>query len=260
MQSILRTLNILGTVQGAAVVRAGQILCTNLKEDSNRCLADSAALFVELAAASEAAARPSSQTIIEVGDAFLIAASVTETISLVVLTNSEPTGPLLRAAMRSAVVQLIESGQLPSGSPGALEDDDDVAETEAASATDADSVPEPETPEQPDTNKPVVESPAAATAAVKPEPAPAPEPTPEPELPASEADAEHLLPAVLALLTDRLGPVARLIFKHGVTTWKENHDATVGNLWHLAEILAEDLSSEDEKGAFQEAVRALAER
>ncbi|MFT4571970.1 MAG: hypothetical protein ACI91F_002867 [Candidatus Binatia bacterium] len=232
MQSILRTLNILGTVQGAAVVRAGQILCTNLKEDSNRCLADSAALFVELAAASEAAARPSSQTIIEVGDAFLIAASVTETISLVVLTNSEPTGPLLRAAMRSAVVQLIESGQLPSGSPGALEDDDDVAETEAASAT----------------------------AAVKPEPAPAPEPTPEPELPASEADAEHLLPAVLALLTDRLGPVARLIFKHGVTTWKENHDATVGNLWHLAEILAEDLSSEDEKGAFQEAVRALAER
>jgi hypothetical protein len=89
---------------------------------------------------------------------------------------------------------------------------------------------------------------AQAKAAPKAEP-PAPK--------AADKDAEPILPQVLALLTEYIGPVARVTFKRGVTRWRETGTPTVGTLGELAKILAADLSSDSEKKAFMDAVERL---
>lgn len=66
-----------------------------------------------------------------------------------------------------------------------------------------------------------------------------------------------MLPQVLALLTEYIGPVARVSFKRGVAKWRESGTPTVGTLGELAKILASDLSSDAEKKAFIEAVERL---
>jgi len=74
---------------------------------------------------------------------------------------------------------------------------------------------------------------------------------------AADKDAEPVLPQVLALLTEYIGPVARVSFKRGVTRWRETSTPTVGTLGELAKILAADLSSDSEKKAFLDAVERL---
>ncbi len=86
-------------------------------------------------------------------------------------------------------------------------------------------------------------TPASPPAAAAPKPA--------------EKDAEPVLPQVLALLTEYIGPVARVSFKRGVTRWRETSTPTVGTLNELAKILAADLSTDSEKKAFMDAVDRL---
>lgn len=94
-----------------------------------------------------------------------------------------------------------------------------------------------------------------------PKPAAKPEPTPTPAAAAAakvaDKDAEPILPQVLALLTEYIGPVARVSFKRGVTRWRETSTPTVGTLGELAKILAADLSTDSEKKAFLDAVERL---
>lgn len=97
-----------------------------------------------------------------------------------------------------------------------------------------------------------------------PKPAAPPKPAVEPVAPAAAAksgraaeDAEPLLPKILELLTGSIGPVARVTFKRGVSRWKESHAPTVGNLPSLVEILAADLSSDEERRWFLEEVERL---
>lgn len=66
-----------------------------------------------------------------------------------------------------------------------------------------------------------------------------------------------MLPQVLALLTEYIGPVARVSFKRGVARWRETSTPTVGTLGELAKILAADLSTDAEKKAFLDAVERL---
>jgi predicted regulator of Ras-like GTPase activity (Roadblock/LC7/MglB family) len=106
--------------------------------------------------------------------------------------------------------------------------------------------------------------PAQPQAAAKPGPGTPPpsaaKPEPAPAAAASKVadkDAEPVLPQVLALLTEYIGPVARVSFKRGVTRWRETSTPTVGTLGELAKILAADLSSDSEKKAFLDAVERL---
>jgi len=96
----------------------------------------------------------------------------------------------------------------------------------------------------------------AAAAPVPPKPAEA-----KPAAPAAKGkdaeDAEPLLPKILELLTGSIGPVARVTFKRGVSRWKESNPPTVGNLPSLVEILAADLSSDEEKRWFSNEVDRL---
>jgi len=90
-----------------------------------------------------------------------------------------------------------------------------------------------------------------------PKPAAKPEPAPAAVAKAADKDAEPVLPQVLALLTEYIGPVARVSFKRGVARWRETGTPTVGTLGELARILAADLSSDSEKKAFLDAVERL---
>jgi predicted regulator of Ras-like GTPase activity (Roadblock/LC7/MglB family) len=90
----------------------------------------------------------------------------------------------------------------------------------------------------------------------KAQPKPEPPPPPPPPKP-TERDVEPVLPKVLALLAERIGPVARVSFKRGVAKWQESTKPTMGNLGELAKILAADLSTEAEKDAFVKAVERL---
>lgn len=107
----------------------------------------------------------------------------------------------------------------------------------------------PAKPAQPAAAAPAAQAPGAKPAA-KPEPAPA-------AAKPADKDAEPVLPQVLALLTEYIGPVARVSFKRGVTRWRETSTPTVGTLGELAKILAADLSSDSEKKAFLDAVEKL---
>ncbi|MBI5506650.1 MAG: hypothetical protein HY899_17825 [Deltaproteobacteria bacterium] len=110
------------------------------------------------------------------------------------------------------------------------------------------------------------QKPAAQQKQAPPPPRPAApvKPAAEPVAPAAAAksgrageDAEPLLPKILELLTGSIGPVARVTFKRGVSRWKESNAPTVGNLPSLVEILAADLSSDEERRWFLEEVERL---
>jgi predicted regulator of Ras-like GTPase activity (Roadblock/LC7/MglB family) len=104
--------------------------------------------------------------------------------------------------------------------------------------------------------RPGAPAPAASAAPPPPKPGAKPEPAPA-AAKVSDKDAEPILPQVLALLTEYIGPVARVSFKRGVTRWRETSTPTVGTLGELAKILAADLSSDSEKKAFLDAVERL---
>ena len=117
---------------------------------------------------------------------------------------------------------------------------------------------QPPKPPQPAQAPPQQAKPQQAPA--KPEPAPAPAaaaPAAPAAAKAADKDAEPVLPQVLALLTEYIGPVARVSFKRGVTRWRESSTPTVGTLGELAKILAADLSTDSEKKAFLDAVERL---
>lgn len=126
--------------------------------------------------------------------------------------------------------------------------------------------PAPQPPKQaPPPPKPA--APAQRPAPPQPKPAqaapPPPKPAaePKPAAPAAKGrdaeDAEPLLPKILELLTGSIGPVARVTFKRGVSRWKESNAPTVGNLPSLVDILAADLSSDEEKRWFVDEVERL---
>ncbi len=258
MQSILRTLTILGTVEGAVIARAGQILCTTVDEEKNRTLADCAGALVELHEAAVAAGRAPGPIVLDVEGACLVSTSVTETIVLMVITSSEPSGPLLRAAMRSAVDQLRESEALPAGGAEVvLADDDEDFDDDDAAADEHDGIDEAADDEGPEQDEAAPQAPPEAPATAAEPAVPARGPEPEAEEAPGDIDAEPLLPAVLELLAERLGPVARVTFKHGVATWKDSGASTVERLPALADLLAEDLLGDEDKRSFRSAVQAL---
>jgi predicted regulator of Ras-like GTPase activity (Roadblock/LC7/MglB family) len=115
----------------------------------------------------------------------------------------------------------------------------------------------PPQPPKPGQAPPAQPAASAAKPGTPPPSAAKPEPAPAAAAKGADKDAEPVLPQVLALLTEYIGPVARVSFKRGVTRWRETSTPTVGTLGELAKILAADLSSDSEKKAFLDAVERL---
>ena len=257
MRTILRDLGTLNGVSSGYVIRDGDVVATTFGDDEKSTVQSTASMIAGVGKALASAERALDEVSVEFEKATLTVLAVDDGLLLGKLSEGKVDTVLLRAAMHSAARQIRTMLELPpppapeptpapkpAPAAKAKEDPKPKAQPEPAKEAPAKAKAEPKAKQQ---AKP------APKAAAKPEAAKSAKPAPSPE----DADADPLLPRVLDLLTDAIGPVARVTFKQGVAQWREGNKATVGNLPKLAEILAEDLSNEKEKRTFIDAVSRL---
>lgn len=295
MRTLLRDLGTVAGVQSACIVRGGEVLASSFPEEDAVAQAASLGFVRGIGDGLELVDRGFEELHIDFGARSLIVAPVEKDFVLAMLAASDANLPLLRVVMGSSLRQLrrmhdiaekAEAAPKPAPAPEAKKPEPApeprpaAAAAPAAPAKPASAPPPPPPPPQAAKPQPTGRPqpppkappppppikgqqqpgrPAAAQAAPPPPPPPpkaAPKPEPAPAKPADK-DAEPILPQVLALLTDYIGPVARVSFKRGVTRWRETSTPTVGTLGELAKILAADLSTDAEKKAFLDAVDRL---
>lgn len=255
MRTILRDLETLSGVRCGTIVRDGDVLASTFSEDQAETEAVSIHLVGRLSDGLGKAGLGYEEVVIEFAEASLIVIPIDRKFSLSVVVERDAKLPLLRVVMQSAMRQIRRMAELPPPEPTPVAQPPKPEPAKPAQA--AKSAPQPEPPKQ---------APAQAARGARPEPPKqaAPPPKPEPPKPAAEApkpkadrDAEPVLPKILELLTDSIGPIARVTFKQGVARWKKNHPPTVNNLGELAKILAADLQTEDDRRKFTKAVERL---
>jgi len=286
----LRDLGTVSGVQAACIVRGGEVMASSFADGDAVAQAASLGFVRGISDGLELVDRGFEELLIEFGGKSLMVAPVEKDFVLAMLAAPDANLPLLRVVMGSSIRQLRrmhnvaekpEPAPVQAATPPKAEPV--PAAKPAAAAAPAAAAPKPQAPappppqaakpqatgrpqpqqqgknapppppvkgQMPRPAQPQQAPPQQAKAASKPEPAPA-----APKV--ADKDAEPILPQVLALLTEYIGPVARVTFKRGVTRWRETGTPTVGTLGELAKILAADLSSDSEKKAFMDAVDRL---
>jgi len=291
VRTLLRDLGAVSGVQAACIVRGGQVMASSFPDDDAVAQAASLGFVRGISDGLELVDRGFEELLIDFGAKSLMVAPVDKDFVLAMLAASDANLQLLRVVMGSSVRQLrrmhnvaekpepapVQAPPPPRPEPAPAAAKPAPAAPPAAPAAAKPQAPAPPPPQaakpqptgrpQPQAKnappppplkgqvpRPAQQPPQAqAKQAAKPEPAPAAPPPPKP----ADKDAEPILPQVLALLTEYIGPVARVTFKRGVTKWRETSTPTVGTLGELAKILAADLSSDSEKKAFLDAVERL---
>ncbi len=291
MQTILRDLGAIAGVQYSCVVRRGEVLATTFPEDQKAAQATSLEFVRGVTDGLELVDRGFGDLILDLGSRSLFAAPVEKDFVLALFAGSETNPQLIRIVMGSAVRQIqrmldIAAAPEPAKAPPPKPPVVEAAPPPPPPPLQQAKPQPPPQPQRPQPQPPQGQANKGAAPAAKPqvaqpqrpqppqqakgpqpkapEPArpeppkaqPKPEPPPAPPKP-TERDVEPVLPKVLALLAERIGPVARVSFKRGVTKWQESTKPTIGNLGELAKILAADLSTEAEKEAFLKAVERL---
>ena len=289
MRTLLRDLGTVAGVQCACIVRGGEVLASSFPENETVAQAASLGFVRGIGDGLELVDRGFEELHIDFGSRSLIVAPVEKDFVLAMLAAPDANMPLLRVVMGSSLRQLRRTHDIaekveaaPKPAPEAKKPEPAPEAKPAAAAAPPPPPPKPATPPPPQqaakpqpTGRPQPppkappppppikgqQQPARpATQAPPPPPPPKAAPKPEPAPAAAKAadkDAEPILPQVLALLTEYIGPVARVSFKRGVTRWRETSTPTVGTLGELAKILATDLSTDAEKKAFLDAVDRL---
>ena len=291
MRTLLRDLGTISGVQAACIVRGGEVMASSFPDGDAVAQAASLGFVRGISDGLELVDRGFEELLIDFGGKSLMVAPIEKDFVLAMLAASDANLQLLRVVMGSSVRQLrrmhnvaekpepapVQAPTPPKPEPAPAAKPAAAAASPAAAAAKPQAPAPPPPPPQaakpqptgrpqpqgknappPPPVKGQVPRPAqpqpppqvqAKAAAAKPEPPPANK--------AADKDAEPILPQVLALLTEYIGPVARVTFKRGVTRWRETGTPTVGTLGELAKILAADLSSDSEKKAFMDAVERL---
>lgn len=274
MRTLLRDIGTVAGVQSACIVRGGEVLASSFPEDDAITQAASLGFVRGIGDGLELVDRGFEELQIDFGSRSLIVAPVEKDFVLAMLAASDANLSLLRVVMGSSLRQLRRMNGIeekPEAAPKPAPEAKKAEPSPQPAAPAAAAPPPPPTqvakPQPTGRPQPPPKAPPppvkgqqqpARPAAPLPPPPPraAPKPEPAPAKPADK-DAEPILPQVLALLTDYIGPVARVSFKRGVTRWRETSTPTVGTLGELARILAVDLSTDAEKKAFLDAVDRL---
>ena len=297
MRTLLRDLGTVSGVQCACIVRGGEVLASSFPETEAVAQAASLGFVRGINDGLELVDRGLEEFSINFSGRSLMVAPIAKDFTLAMLAAPDANTQLLRVVMGSSVRQLrrmhdiaekpgaVVQPKAPPPRPAAPEP---VAAAPRPQPTGRPQPPPPPSrpqpppppsrPAPPPPNRPAPppplkgQQPAGRPSAPPPPPPPqAPQarppevkpatPTPAPPTAAAakvaDKDAEPVLPQVLALLTEYIGPVARVSFKRGVTKWRETGTPTIGTLGELAKILAADLSSDAEKKAFLDAVERL---
>jgi len=293
VRTLLRDLGTVTGVQAACIVRGGQVMASSFPETDAVAQAASLGFVRGISDGLELVDRGFEELLIDFGGKSLMVAPVEKDFIVAMVAASDANLQLLRVVMGSSVRQLRRMHNLaekpepaPVKAPTPPPRPEPAPAAKPAAAAQAPvqpAAPKPQAPAPPPppqaakpqpTGRPqpqpknvppppplkgqvprppqAAPPPQAKAAPAKPEPAPAPA-----AAKTADKDAEPILPQVLALLTEYIGPVARVTFKRGVTRWRETSTPTVGTLGELAKILAADLSSDSEKKAFLDAVERL---
>jgi predicted regulator of Ras-like GTPase activity (Roadblock/LC7/MglB family) len=278
VRTLLRDIGTVSGVQCACIVRGGEVLASSFPE--NEAVAQAASLgFVRgIGDGLELVDRGFDELLVDFGSRSLIVAPVQKDFVLAMLAAADANLPLLRVVMGSSVRQLrrmhdiaekVEAQPVVEAKKPEAKPDEAAAAPPPKPAT-APPAPPPQAAKPQPTGRPQPppkappppppikgQQPARPTTQAAPPPPP-PKPAPAPAAAkVADKDAEPILPQVLALLTEYIGPVARVSFKRGVARWRETSTPTVGTLGELAKILAADLSTDAEKRAFLDAVERL---
>lgn len=270
-------------MQCACIVRGGEVLASSFPESDAVAQAASLGFVRGINDGLELVDRGLDELLIDFGGRSLLVAPVDKDFVLALLAAPDANTQLLRVVMGSSARQLRRMNDIaekPEPAKAAPPRPQQAAPAPPP-APQASSAPRPQAtgrPQPPQTKpapppppplkgqqpparpqttpapqqpgRPVPQAPQAAKQATPP-------PPPPPAAKAADKDAEPVLPQVLALLTEYIGPVARVSFKRGVARWRETGTPTIGTLGQLAKILAADLSSDAEKKAFLDAVEKL---
>jgi hypothetical protein len=291
VRTLLRDLGTVTGVQCACIARRGEVLASSFPEGDAVAQAASLGFVRGISDGLELVDRGFEELLVDFGSRSLMVAPIDKDFVVAMLASPEANLQLLRVVLGSSVRQLRRMHDIAE-KPEAVPAPPPPAKPEPAPAqAAAKPVPGPAQP------PPRPTQPAPPPQGAKPQPTgrpqqppqappkPAPPPPPlkgqqppaKPQQPpqappkpapgkpepapvaakVSDKDAEPILPQVLALLTEYIGPVARVSFKRGVTKWRETSTPTVGTLGELAKILAADLSTDSEKKAFLDAVERL---
>lgn len=74
-----------------------------------------------------------------------------------------------------------------------------------------------------------------------------------PQAPSAAGNIESLRPMLGGIqdaLTQRLGPVAKIVFEERLAEWQRSNDATAANLGKLIRMLSEEIQDRDERVSF----------
>lgn len=289
MRTLLRDLGTVTGVQCACIARGGEVLASSFAEGDAVAQAASLGFVRGISDGLELVDRDFEELLIDFGSRSLMVAPIEKDFVVAMLAAPDANLQLLRVVLGSSVRQLRRMHDIAE-KPEAVQAPPPPPKPEPAPAATAKPVPGPaQPPPRPTQPAPPPQSgrpqptgrPQPPQAPPKPAAPPPPlkgqQPPAKPQQPAqaqakpapgkpepapaaakvSDKDAEPILPQVLALLTEYIGPVARVSFKRGVTKWRETSTPTVGTLGELAKILAADLSTDSEKKAFLDAVERL---
>lgn len=290
MRTLLRDLGTVNGVQCACIVRGGQVLASSFPEADAVAQATSLGFVRGVSDGLELVDRGFEELLIDFDGKSLMVAPVDKDFVLAMLATPEANVSLLRVVLGSSVRQLrrmhdvaqrpepvVEAKPQPAAVPppppkpaaaapvppkAAVAQPSPPAPAPQASRPQATGRPQPaqQSKPAPPPPPPLKGQQQAARPTPPPQAQAKPQPKPEPQSAAAKVadrDAEPILPQILGLLTEYIGPVARVSFKRGVTRWRETSTPTVGTLGDLARILAADLSSDGEKKAFLDAVERL---
>lgn len=280
MRTLLRDLGTVAGVQSACIVRGGEVLASSFPESEAVAQAASLGFVRGIGDGLELVDRGFEEMLLDFGSRSLIVAPVDKDFVLAMLAAADANLPLLRVVMGSSVRQLRRMHDIAEKTPPVEAKKPEPAAAAAPPPPPQKAATPPPPPPPPQAAKPQPTGrpqpppkappppppikgqqparPAAQAAPPPPPPKPQPKPEPAPAAPkVADKDAEPVLPQVLALLTEYIGPVARVSFKRGVARWRETSTPTVGTLGELAKILAADLSTDAEKKAFLDAVERL---
>jgi len=295
VRTLLRDLGTVTGVQSACIVRGGQVLASSFPDNDAVSQAASLGFVRGISDGLELVDRGFEELLVDFGGKSLMVTPVEKDFVLATIAAPDANLQLLRVVMGSSVRQLrrmhdiaekAEAAPAPAAKPAAAAPAPNTPAKPQASApppppgakpqpTGRPQPPpqaaKPAAPPPPQQAKPSAPPPPplkgqqpprppqqpAQTPPQQQKPAAKPEPAPPAAAKVADKDAEPILPQVLALLTEYIGPVARVSFKRGVTRWRETSTPTVGTLGELAKILAADLSTDSEKKAFLDAVERL---
>ena len=266
MQTVLRDLKTLDGIDAGAIVRGADVVASTFGDERSGAMAATGKILGRLAGGFEGAGSRLGELQVEFDEKRLLVVPVGDDAALAVLVDRDADLTFVSMALQSSARQLRTMMDLPPPpprevkarpKPAAAAPPKAEAEAPRAAAAQAESDDSRRGSRRDKKKRKQQGKPAPKPATKAPEKA-APAKPAAPPKPKPPASAEPLLPKVLDLLTEAIGPVARITYKQGVDAWKKDNKATVDNLGKLAEILSADLGSDAEKKAFVEAVEKLA--